>query len=91
MTPFRHLLEKAGGKVTWLNSEKSVNASGDGKKIWFKVGDSTAKINDLPFALELAPYIDRGRTIVPLSFMKDALDVNIQFDPATGHVLITKK
>ena len=91
MTPFRHLMEKSGGKVKWLNSDKSVNASSEGKNIWFKVGDSTAKINNLPFTLELAPYIDRGRTIVPLSFMKDALDVNIQFDPATGHVLITKK
>ena len=91
MTPFRHLMEKSGGKVSWLNSEKSVNATSDGKNIWFKVGDSTAKINNMPFTLELAPYIDRGRTIVPLSFMKDALDVNIQFDPATGHVLITKK
>lgn len=91
MTPFRHLLEKAGGKVEWLKNDKAVNALTDGKKIWFKVGDSTAKINDLPFTLELAPYIDRGRTIVPLSFMKDALDVNIQFDPSTGHVLITKK
>jgi len=91
MTPFRHLLEKAGGSVEWLKGDKSVNALTDGKKIWFKVGDSTAKINDLPFSLELAPYIDRGRTIVPLSFMKDALNVNISFDPGTGHVLITKK
>ena len=91
MTPFRHLMEKSGGKVSWLNGEKSVSATSEGKSIWFKVGDSTAKINNLPFTLELAPYIDRGRTIVPLSFMKDALNVNIQFDPATGHVLITKK
>lgn len=91
MTPFRHLMEKSGGKVKWGNGDKSVNATSEGKNIWFKVGDSTAKVNNAPFTLELAPYIDRGRTIVPLSFMKDALDVNIQFDPATGHVLITKK
>ncbi len=91
MTPFRHLMEKSGGKVKWLSGDKSVDATSEGRNIWFKVGDSTAKVNNLPFTLELAPYIDRGRTIVPLSFMKDALDVNIQFDPATGHVLITKK
>jgi hypothetical protein len=84
-------MEKSGGKVKWANSDKSVNATSEGKNIWFKVGESTAKVNNAPFILELAPYIDRGRTIVPLSFMKDALDVNIQFDPATGHVLITKK
>lgn len=91
MTPFRHLIEKAGGMVEWLKTAKEVNASADGQKIWFKVGDANAKINDQPFKLEMAPYIDRGRTIVPLTFMQDALKVDIDFDPATGHVLITKK
>lgn len=91
MTPFRHLLEKAGASVDWNNGQKVVTAKGDGTDIWLKVGDSTAKINNKSFSLELAPYIDRGRTIVPLSFMKDALNVDIQFDPTSGHVLITKK
>lgn len=91
MTPFRHLIEKSGGNVDFIKGAKVVNASADGKKIWLKVGDATAKINGNPFALELAPYIDRGRTIVPLSFMKDALGVEIEFDASTGHVLITKK
>ena len=91
MTPFRHLIEKAGGMVEWLKSAKEVNASADGTKIWFKVGDANAKVNDQSFKLEMAPYIDRGRTIVPLTFMRDALKVNIDFDPSTGHVLITKK
>ncbi len=91
MTPFRHLIEKAGGVVEWMKSAKEVNASADGQKIWFKVGDSNARINDKLFTLELAPYIDRGRTIVPLSFMKDALKVEIDYDPSTGHVLISKK
>jgi hypothetical protein len=91
MTPFRHLIEKAGGMVEWLKSAKEVNASADGQKIWFKVGDANAKVNDQSFKLEMAPYIDRGRTIIPLSFMRDALKVEIDFDPSTGHVLITKK
>lgn len=91
MTPFRHLIKKAGGMVEWLKSAKEVNASADGTKIWFKVGDANAKVNDQSFKLEMAPYIDRGRTIVPLTFMRDALKVNIDFDPSTGHVLITKK
>ncbi len=91
MTPFRHLIEKAGGMVEWLKSAKEVNASADGTKIWFKVGDVNAKVNDQSFKLEMAPYIDRGRTIVPLTFIGDALKVNVDFDPSTGHVLITKK
>jgi len=91
MTPFRHLIEKAGGSVDWMNDDKSVAANAEGANVWFKVGDKNAKVNDSLVSLELAPYVDRGRTIVPLSFISDVLKVNIQFDPTTGHVLITNK
>lgn len=89
MTPFRHLLEKAGGSVDWLNSTKTVSAKADGHDIQLKIGDRNALINKLTVSLEVAPYIDRGRTIVPLSFLHDALNVNIEYDKETGHVLIT--
>ncbi len=89
LTPFRHLVEKAGGKVEWTNAEKTVSAQADGKDIFFKIGDKIAMINKLSVELERASYIDSGRAIVPLSFMRDALNVNIDYDKATGHVLIT--
>lgn len=91
MTPFRHLLEKAGAKVKWEGLSKTVNATGAGKDIRLQIGDSNAKLNSLDVKLELAPYIDRGRTIVPLSFVREALNVDVQFDKASGHVLITSK
>lgn len=91
MTPFRHLIEKAGGTVDWANLTKTVTAKTEGKDILLQIGDKTAKINSLSVTLETAPYIDRGRTIVPLSFMSDALNVSIEFDKETGHVLITSK
>lgn len=91
MTPFRHLIEKAGGTVLWENMNKSVKAKAEGKDIFLQVGDKNAKINSLSVSLETAPYLDRGRTIVPLSFLSEALDVTIEYDKETGHVLITSK
>jgi hypothetical protein len=91
MTPFRHLIEKAGGSVDWANLTKTVTAKAEGKDIWLQIGDRNAKINSLTVSLETAPYIDRGRTIVPLSFISDALNVTIEYDKETGHVLITDK
>ena len=91
MTPFRHLIEKAGGDVTWSSDSKTVNAKTDASSIWLKIGDTNAKLNDMVVSLEMAPYIDHGRTIVPLSFFRDALKVNIDFDKSTGHLLITSK
>lgn len=89
LTPFRHLLEAAGGEVSWSHLEKIATATHDGRTIWIKIGDSTAKINDLPVNMEMTPFIERSRTVVPLSFIREALDVEIDFDPKTGHVLIT--
>lgn len=91
MTPFRHLIEKAGGKVDWEHSTKTVNATADGHTMNLQIGDKYAKLDAKSISLEIAPYIDRGRTIVPLSFIREALQVEVDYDRATGHVLITKK
>jgi hypothetical protein len=89
LTPFRHLIEKAGGKVDWANKQKNVSAQAEGHDIFLHIGDSFAQINKRRIELERPSFIESGRTIVPLSFMRDALNVNIDFDKATGHVLIT--
>ncbi|MEZ0327571.1 MAG: stalk domain-containing protein [Fimbriimonas sp.] len=89
MTPFRHLLEKAGGTVKWENLSKSLKADAEGKKIYLQIGELNALVNDLSVSLERPAYLERGRTIVPLSFLRDVLNVEIEFDKETGHVLIT--
>ncbi len=89
MTPFRYLLEKDGGKVKWENMTKTVTANADGKSITIQIGDRNAKVDKITMSMEVTPYIDRGRTIVPLSFIHDALGVNVEYDKETGHVLIT--
>lgn len=89
MTPFRYLIEKDGGKVNWQNMTKTVTATADGKSMTIQIGDKNAKVNNLSVSMEVTPYIDRGRTIVPLSFIHEALNVDVQFDKETGHVLIT--
>ena len=89
-TPFRHLFEAAGGKVDWDHIAKVVNAVGQSGEVWLKIGNMYAKVNGKSVQLESAPFIKQGRTIVPLSFMRDALEVDVEFDTATGHVLITQ-
>lgn len=89
MTPFRFLLEQAGGKVDWVHQTKQVLADTPGRKIDLRIGDSVARVNESNIDLERAPYIDRGRTIVPLSFIRSTLNVQVQYDKKTGHVLIT--
>lgn len=88
LTPFRHLFEANGGEVKWDHLTKSVDADGNGQKVWLKIGDASARVNSQTYRLEMAPFIEAGRMMIPLSFMTDALKVRIQYDPNTGHVLI---
>ena len=90
LTPFRHLFEQSGGKVDWGDKTKTVQANKPGYEVYIKIGDKVAKVNNLPVDLDLAPFIEKGRTIVPVSFIREALGVNVDFDEKTGQVLITK-
>jgi len=89
LTPIRHLLEKAGGEVNWKAFEKMVQAKAEGREILIWIGNKDAKIDGQNVEMEVAPFIDRGRTIVPISFIRETLKVDIEFDRETGHVLIT--
>lgn len=88
LSPFRHLFESYGGDVKWTHETKEVNGDAEGQLIWFRIGNPEAKVNGQSVFLETAPFIEKGRSIVPLSFMTQALNLNIQYDPNTGHVLI---
>ncbi len=90
LTPFRHLFEHAGGEVKWDHDSKTVNAQGQGKEIVIQIGLTQAKVNSNWIRLERAAFIESSRTIVPLSFITEALDVKVDFDPKSKHVLITK-
>lgn len=91
LTPIRHLLESAGGDVNWDNASKIVDANAEGRSIWLKIGERYARVNKISVEMERAPFIERGRTVVPLSFIRSTLNVDIEYDPTTGHVLITSK
>lgn len=88
LSPFRHLLEGYGGEVKWTHESKEVNGLADGQQIWFRIGNPNAKVNGQSVFLEVAPFIEKGRSMIPLSFMTQALNLDIQYDPNTGHVLI---
>lgn len=91
LSPFRHLYEAAGGKVKWEHNAKTVNAKGAARSASVKIGSKTALLDGQRTTLEYAAFIERGRTVVPLSFISDTLEVNVDVDPKTGHVLITKR
>ncbi len=90
VAPFRHLVEKEGGKLSWFAAEKRVQATGLGDMIELRIGSDKVLVGDKQLRMEVEAFIRKGRTIVPMSFLTEALKVKIDYDPKTGHVLITK-
>ncbi|MBI3947235.1 MAG: hypothetical protein HY321_15020 [Armatimonadetes bacterium] len=91
LAPFRRIFEHGGGAVLWNHLIKQVTASGDGRKVEFTIGKDEALINGKSVTLDLAPFIKDGRSIVPLSFVRDALDVTVEYDPASGKITIAAR
>lgn len=88
LAPFRAIFEHTGGTVQWYNQSKTVRAVNSSHEIVIRVGKSEAKVNNQTVKMEAKPYLDRGRTIVPLSFIRDAMDVKVDYDPQSGHLRI---
>ena len=91
LAPLRSLIEKAGGKVEWVAASKTVRAGAAGHTFELKIGDAAARVDGGNLVLEKAPGLTRGRTIVPLSFLRDALGMEVKYDKATGNVLVSTK
>ncbi len=88
LAPFRAIFEHSGGSVKWFGESKTVRAINNSKEIEIHIGENEATVNNQKVKMDAKAYIDRGRTIVPLSFVRDAMDVKVSYDAKTGHVLI---
>ena len=88
LAPFRQIFEHTGGWLFWYPQSRTVRAVNAEREIELRIGQPSAQVNNQTLSMEVAPFIDRGRTIVPLSFVRDALDVKIHYDPKTGNLLI---
>ncbi|MFM7323233.1 MAG: stalk domain-containing protein, partial [Armatimonadota bacterium] len=60
-------------------------------EIVFKVVGGAARVNGEQVGMDRSSYIERGRAIVPLSFVGKALDVEVDFDPVTGRLQINSR
>ena len=92
LAPIRQVFEHTGGRLYWYGgTAQTVRAVNDTREIQLKIGDDRATVNNRSIKLERKPFIDTGRTLVPVSFFRDALDVQVQFDAATGRMSIRSK
>jgi hypothetical protein len=89
--PIRRIFESQGGMLQWSSKTRSVRALTPTKDVQLQIGSTAAKINNQDQKLTTAPYINGGRTMIPIGFLPMALDVTVTYDAVSGHLVINSK
>ncbi len=89
MAPLREIFERTNGTLYWYSQDKRVEGSNGQLDLRLQIGNPQAHVNGEPRALALAPFIKQGRTMVPLQFLADTLNVTITFNPTSGQLVIS--
>ncbi|MGE5531931.1 MAG: copper amine oxidase N-terminal domain-containing protein, partial [Bacteroidota bacterium] len=89
LAPLREIFEKTDGVLYWFPTERKVQAVNKNVNMKLTIGDPKVTVNGDTETLQVAPYLKQGRTMVPLQFIADVLDVKIAFDNGTGQILIS--
>lgn len=90
--PIRAVIEAMGGEVEWRQSDKRVSIYHKDSVIHLWIGDKIAKVNGSNKETDVAPYIsDSDRTMLPLRFIAENLDCDVEWDGLNKTVNITMK
>jgi LysM repeat protein len=91
LAPFRPVFEHAGGTVKWSHKDKRLEAKNDDHTVEIRIGSETAKVDGEAVMLELAALIKKSRTMVPTSLFSKVMNVEVSFDPETGHIMVASR
>jgi LysM repeat protein len=91
IAPFRQLFEHTGGVVRYHPAEREVQAANPQKEVRIKIGSREALVNSAVVVMDRAAFLDSGRTMVPVKFMTEALDLKAEYDLKTGAIYLTRK
>lgn len=91
ITPFRQIMEYAGGVVVWDAEKQEVNAANEQSSIKIKIGSKEALVNQTVIVMDREAFLDSGRTMVPISFMEKALELKAEYDVKSGTIMLVRR
>ncbi len=88
LVPLRGIFERLGAQVVFDPVAQTVTATRDAVTVVLRLGSREARINQRIVLLDIPPLALRGRTMVPLRFVSEALGARVDWDERTRTVLI---
>lgn len=90
MIPVRCLAEQLGADVSYDSTLKAARIVRAGVEIIMPIGSKTCTVNGEPFQMDVAPYIENGRTMIPARYVSELFGQNIQWISETRTAAVTE-
>lgn len=88
LIPVRAVVNALGAEVKWDQETKTVTITKDGKTVILQLESKTAIVDGQEVKLDVPAGIQNGRTIVPLRFIMQAFNSNVEWDGENNTVII---
>lgn len=89
LMPIRAIIEAIGGTVSWDGETRKVTLLYNGSAIELVIDSASALLNGKESALDTAPMIINGRTMLPIRFIAESFGFDVGWDGDTGTVTIS--
>ena len=90
MIPVRCLAEQLGADVSYDTTLKAARIVRAGVEIVMPIGSKTCTVNGKPFTMDIAPYIENGRTMIPARYVSELFGQSIQWVPEGRIAAVTE-
>lgn len=80
LVPVRAVSEALSADVIWYGDVKQIEIKKDNTLIHKMIGNSKAYVNGVEKQLDVVPDIRNDRTLVPLRFIAESLNLDVQWD-----------
>lgn len=88
LIPARAVFEKMGGKVGWENDQRMVDVSLGESNVRLTIDSSVALVNGQKKSLDVPAVIIDDRTFIPVRFVAESLDCDVDWDDPNRTVVI---
>lgn len=86
--PVRGVFDAAGAKIEWDADTRAVTVNTDDATVIVTIDSKQARVNGRRTMMDGAPFIEEGRTFIPLRFISENLGYKVDWDGETQTITI---
>lgn len=89
LLPIRMLIEHFGGNIDWNGAASQVTCSLNGRSVVLTLDSKIALVNGKATELDVPAAAREERTLVPLRFVSENLNLNVVWEPQNNLVIVS--